>query len=140
MIEEKMNMDDRKVWFCFLEGANDKSCMRATAPVRSPANTHAPTVNLVLKATDKKSNSSFKCWLCQTSDHWIDQCPRLASMKPTDRLTAMKDNHAHYSCMKKAGETTTCRHVLDVGSVQRWSTECSAECSITHFSIYIRLV
>ena len=48
------------------------------------------TVNHISKATNK-------CWLCQTSDHWVDQCQRLISMSPKDRLKAMKDNHACFN-------------------------------------------
>ena len=126
MVEKKMNTDDRKVWFRVLEGekrqasleslmdwmtAKMRSRMRATAPVRSTA--HAATVSHLSKTTptNKTAYTSYKCWPCQTSDHWVDQCPRIISMNPTDRMKVMKENHACFSCLKKAGRNhnlTTC--------------------------------
>ena len=47
-------------------------------------------------------DSFFKCWLCKSSTHWIDQCHEFKMMSPDERM-AGKDNHACFSCLKKAG-------------------------------------
>ena len=137
---EKMSTDDRKVWFRSLEGDNPqatmeslmawmtsemKSRMRATAPLcNSSVHSTKPrsqSVSPVTKAVQlsKKLKSSFKCWICQVSDHWVDQCPKLTMMSPGERLTMMKDGHACFSCLKKAGRN----HNMATCSKRRQCTE-----------------
>ncbi len=44
-----------------------------------------------------------KCWICPSSDHWVDQCKKFMSMSPNERLKIFKENLACYSCLTKAG-------------------------------------
>ena len=88
-----------------------KSRMRATAPIRNTGlqstSSRPQSVHYVSKAsapsTKPLATSSFKCWICQNSDHWIDQCPKLTSMTQPERLKTVKEHHACFSCLKRAG-------------------------------------
>ena len=82
-----------------------KSRIRALAPIRSNfAGANKSSVSHFAVAENKKG-SSFKCWLCKSSTHWIDQCHKFKVMGPDERMKAVKDNHACFSCLKKAGRT-----------------------------------
>ena len=111
LIEQKMCVEDRKIWarevekeksLASLQGLMSwietemKSRMRATAPLRSagPGTRH---INQLL------AGKSPKCWVCDTSTHWVDQCERFKSMSPEERLKTVRENHACFSCLKKAG-------------------------------------
>ncbi|XP_063955361.1 uncharacterized protein LOC135154088 [Lytechinus pictus] len=121
LIERKMHVDDRRVWFRHLEQdgkpaflsyliewmtSEMKSRMRAAAPVRA----EEKKAGKVFQVSSVQSNSAkpdvmfFKCWLCMTSDHWTDQCKKLLSMTQSDRLNVAKKNQACFSCLKKAGK------------------------------------
>ncbi|XP_077981413.1 uncharacterized protein LOC144436486 [Glandiceps talaboti] len=120
MIEKKMSADDRKVWFRLLETKNQratmealmdwmtqemKSRMRATAPLRNPVqSTRTSAVNYVSEGTSSSGPLRYKCWICQSSDHWVDQCRKLIAMPPDKRLKTIKDGKACFSCLKKAGK------------------------------------
>jgi hypothetical protein len=84
LIEQKMCVEDRKIWsrevekeksLANLQGlmswmeTDMKSRMRATAPLRSAAS-GSRYVNQL--STGKPP----KCWLCDTSTHWVDQCEK----------------------------------------------------------------
>ena len=117
LIEQKMCADDRKVWSRDLEKSKQpatlnhliawmtvemKSRMRATAPLRTSNGSFS--VHNVNKAIDN-GNKAFhnKCWLCKSPTHWPDQCQKFAALNADDRLKAVKDNHACFSCLKRAG-------------------------------------
>ena len=117
LIEKKMCADDRKVWSRDLEKNGEpatlhhlmtwlttemKSRMRATAPLRTSSTHHA--VNYVTKGNeDRNKVSTFKCWLCKSSTHWPDQCMKFAALSQDERLNSAKENHACFSCLKRAG-------------------------------------
>ena len=117
IIEQKMCVDDRKVWSrelqrdgkpASLKGLIDrmliemKSRMRATAPIRTSGNTCS--INHLSKTDDRKNDGArHKCWFCKNSSHWPDQCEKIASLKPDNRLDVAKENHVCFSCLKRAG-------------------------------------
>ena len=79
-----------------------KSRMRATAPLGTSSIHHA--VNYVTKGNEERSKvSTFKCWLCKSSTHWSDQCLKFAALSLDEPLNAAKENHACFSCLKRAG-------------------------------------
>ena len=114
MIEQKLNMEDRKVWFRQLEGNEAtlkgllvwmeqemKTRMRASAPIRS-GNRGLVCTNTI--SSSERSFPSFKCWLCQSSNHWVDNCFKIKDMAPSKRLEVMKENKACFSCLKKSAK------------------------------------
>ncbi|XP_072171963.1 uncharacterized protein [Diadema setosum] len=132
-----MWIDDRKVWFRFQESQKDPASLqmllnrmsvemntriRCTAPLRSDHRTQS-TVGHVARSLDKKQpdqsptqmNSrpqSHRCWICKTSTHWVDQCRKLLEKTPQERWKYMKDNHACFSCLKRASKDhnmSTCK-------------------------------
>lgn len=117
LIEQKMCTDDRKVWSRDLEKSKQpatlnhliawmtvemKSRMRATAPLRTSNGSFS--VHNVNKANDN-GNKAFhnKCWVCKSPSHWPDQCQKFAALNADDHLKAVKDKHACFSCLKRAG-------------------------------------
>ena len=117
LIQQRMCSDDRKLWARHLENDGQdatlaqlitwmttemKSRMRATAPLRS---VNQPPKLLVSHVGTAETNTSrvYRCWFCQNSNHWIDQCRKFTSLKPEDRIKAVKENHACLSCLKCAG-------------------------------------
>ena len=115
IIEQKMCVDDRKVWTRDLEREKKpatlhaliswmtvdmKSRMRATAPIRvGPP--HQRHINHV--RSDGDNPPRHKCWICKTSAHWPDQCPKFAALSIEDRIKSAKANHVCFSCLKRAG-------------------------------------
>ncbi|XP_068745150.1 uncharacterized protein [Montipora capricornis] len=118
IIEQKMCADDRKVWsrdleregkIATLQGLMEwmtvemKSRMRATAPLRTGAS-NSRSVHHVRTEGSVRGNSTWhKCWLCHTSAHWPDQCPRFAAMGVDERIKTAKENHVCFGCLKRAG-------------------------------------
>ncbi|XP_020622981.1 uncharacterized protein LOC110060533 [Orbicella faveolata] len=119
IIEQKMCSDDRKVWARDLErekkpatlealmnwmNVEMKSRMRATAPIRvgSSGRRH---VNHFTSNDGKPV--WHKCWLCKTSSHWPDQCPKFTALSIDDRIATAKANHLCFSCLKRAGRGHT---------------------------------
>ena len=117
IIEKKMCCDDRKVWSRELERTNQpatllglvswmtakmKSRMRATAPLRTGSNTH--TIHHVV-AGNKSENKTigYKCWICKTQTHSTDECQTFLALNHDDCLKIAKENHACFSCLKRAG-------------------------------------
>ena len=116
IIEQKMCSDDRRIWARHLEGekieatlnnlmkwmtTEMKSRMRAAAPLRN--NQHWPKGKVNHLSAAEKDKLKIKCWICPSSDHWVDQCHKLTSLNPSDRLKTLKENHACFSCLKRAG-------------------------------------
>ncbi len=117
VIEQKMCVDDRKVWSRDLQKDNKqaslkglidwmsmemKSRMRATAPVRTTGN-GGRLVNHLTGWDPKQDGGRNKCWFCKSATHWPDQCEKIASLKPSNRLNVAKENHVCFSCLKRAG-------------------------------------
>ena len=117
VIEQKMCVDDRKVWSRDLQKDNKqaslkglidwmsmemKSRMRATAPVRTTGN-GGRFVNHLTGWDPKQDGGRNKCWFCKSATHWPDQCEKIASLKPSNRLNVAKENHVCFSCLKRAG-------------------------------------
>ena len=50
-----------------------------------------------------KSGFAHKCWICKNSSHWTDQCQKFVSLSLENRIKAVKENHACFSCLKRAG-------------------------------------
>ena len=111
IIEQRMCGEDRKTWARHLErekiqpklsdlidwmNGEMKSRMRAAAPVRAQDKFRVNQVSGV-------GVTKAKCWICPSSDHWVDQCKKFISMSPNDRLKLVKDNHACHNCLKTAG-------------------------------------
>ena len=114
IIERKMGPDDRKVWSRDLEREGKpgtlhgllswmtsemKLRMRATASVRSGSSQRS--INHF--KTEEDSREKRKCWICKVSTHWPDQCRKFQSRSIDDRIKTIKENHACFSCLKKAG-------------------------------------
>lgn len=119
LIEQRMCTDDRKVWARHLEisgkeatlaqliawmNTEMKSRMRATAPLRStgPPARH-PVCHIGSDFNAPKAGLPHKCWICKNSSHWTDQCQKFASLSLENRIKAVKENHACFSCLKRAG-------------------------------------
>ena len=114
VIEQKMSPDDRKIWSRDLKREGKaatlqellswmtvemKSRMRAIAPLRVTVNTNfSGTISGGLKKV-----SYHRCWVCQNSMHWTDQCQKFSAMSCGYRIKAVKENHACFSCLKRAG-------------------------------------
>ena len=75
-----------------------KTRMRAIAPLRSIQSRHP-----VGGFNANMSGNNPKCWVCNSPNHFVDQCRKFSSMTANERLQAVKDNHACYSCLKRAG-------------------------------------
>ena len=120
IIEQRMCIDDRKVWSRHLERekmdatleciiawmtGEMKSRMRAAAPLRNAQQFSKQSVyNFAADEVNSKPSFNWqKCWLCKTSDHWVDQCHKFTALTPAARLEKVKENHACFSCLKRAG-------------------------------------
>ena len=114
ILEQKMCNDERKVWARYLERekiepklmdlidwmtAKMKSRMRETASLRNVAKLGVHH----LVGEEPNRTKSHKCWICKSSDNWVDQCHKFTSMTPNERVKIVRDNHTCYSCLKKAG-------------------------------------
>ena len=119
LIEQRMCIDDRKVWARHQENSGQeatlaqliawmntemKSRMRATAPLRStgPPTRH-PVGHIGSDLNSPKAGLPYKCWICKNASHWTDQCQKFASLSLENRIKAVKENHACFSCLKRAG-------------------------------------
>ncbi|CAB3977716.1 PREDICTED: uncharacterized protein LOC107334806 [Paramuricea clavata] len=115
IIEKKMCVDDRKVWSRDLEkdkktaslhglmtwmNVEMKSRMRASAPLRTSTKHSINHLKQFQGGEDQFSN--HRCWLCKTSSHWVDQCPKFSSLNHDQRLQCAREHHACYSCLKRA--------------------------------------
>jgi predicted aspartyl protease len=114
LIEQKMFSDDRKVWARHLESTKIdatlenmiawmtgemKSRIRATAPLRNAWQSPKGNVSNIVE----KESSRHKCLLCKSSTHWTDQCHKFLAMSAVERWKFIKENHACFSCLKRAG-------------------------------------
>ena len=120
LIEQRMSTNDHKVWACHLENSGKeatlaqliawmntemKSRMRATAPFRSTGqSTRHPVGHIGSDLNAPKSGLLHKCWICKSSSHWTDQCQKFVSLSLENRIKAVKENHACFSCLKHAGK------------------------------------
>lgn len=125
IIEQKMCVDDRKVWSRDLEKTNQpatllglmtwmtaemKSRMRATAPLRTGSGN--PAIHHVATGSRNESKGSgHRCWICKTQAHWTDESQKCLALNHEDRISIAQENHACFSCLKRAGrdhKLTTC--------------------------------
>ncbi|PIK59073.1 hypothetical protein BSL78_04030 [Apostichopus japonicus] len=144
-----MGSDDRKVWFRHLEQEKKpaslsllinwmtgemKSRMRATAPVRSETADKGKVHHLSIKGDAQTQQRPFyRCWLCESSDHWTDQCKKFIAMAQPNRLKLAMENHVCFSCLKKAGRDhrmTTCKKKKQC-SESRGGVQCRPRCPTT---------
>ena len=145
VIEQKMCADDRKVWSRDLEREGKgatlqgvmqwmtvemKSRMRATAPLRTNASSNHSVHHVRTEGSFRGNSTWHKCWLCHTSTHWPDQCPRFAAMGVDERIKTIKENHVCFGCLKRAGG----EHRLEnCSSKQRCAkTERGEQCQYFH--------
>ena len=142
IIEKKMCADDRKVWSRDLEKDNKtaslhglmtwmnvemKSRMRASAPLRTSSKHSINHLKQFQGGEDQFSN--HRCWLCKTSSHWVDQCPKFSSLNHDQRLQCAREHHACYSCLKRAGRN----HRMSNCSRRKQCTEKENGVQCTHF-------
>ena len=144
IIEQKMCSDDRKVWSRDLEReakpatllnlinwmtVEMKSRMRATAAVRSSI-PNRRSVNVVYGETDNSGKIRHRCWFCNNSNHWPDQCEKFAANTVDERINAAKTHHVCFSCLKKAGRDhrqANCSRKKQCTKVEKGS-----QCTSTH--------
>ncbi|XP_072178137.1 uncharacterized protein [Diadema setosum] len=125
LVERKMTSNDRKVWFRYLQrdrqeatfealrtwmSGEMKMRLRASAPLRDARSStqqkdkrSSASVSHIAEEDKSGKQADHKCWICKSSDHWVDQCKKLLSKSQPERFQMMKDNHACYSCLKRAG-------------------------------------
>ena len=92
LIEQKMLIDDRKVWARHLESVKSqatlgnmllwmtsemKSRMRAIVPLRSSSQK-----SNISNVSEREGHQ--KCMLCKEATHWTDQCQKFLAMNPVD--------------------------------------------------------
>ncbi|KAG1671203.1 hypothetical protein GQR58_016538 [Nymphon striatum] len=96
---EQLRVENQKVQdlLKWLE-TEKRTRIRTFAAVRNGPNAR---INQVSSAPDQRVNW-FKCWSCQSNEHWLDQCQQFQDMSPDERLKRIKDAHACFSCLKKA--------------------------------------
>ena len=85
-----------------------KSRMRATVPVRSTSQRHVN--HYKAEGEMGTSQNNHKCWLCKNSTHWPDQCPKFAALGIDERLKMAKENHVHFSCVRRPGRDYRAAH------------------------------
>ncbi|KAG1697393.1 hypothetical protein GQR58_006003 [Nymphon striatum] len=113
IIEQKLCMEDRKIWSRCLEGNGGqaslekllewltvemKTRMRAGASIRSSNQGSRISVAQVWSGV-----ANPKCWICKSFSHWVDQCQTLLDMDVNERIQFIKSNYACFSCLKKCG-------------------------------------
>ena len=118
IIEQKMCANDRKVWSRDLEregktaslkglmewtSVEMKSRMRATAPLRSSSTSQRTVNQLKAEGDDDTRKNNHRCWLCENSTHWPDQCPKFSALSIDDRMKMAKENYVCLCCLKRAG-------------------------------------
>ena len=103
--------------------------MCATAPLRTGPSTHH-SVHHVRGDVSSKSNLTWhKCWVCQNSAHWPDQCPTFAALSIDERLRIVKENHVSFGCLKRAGRG----HKLENCSRRQHCTKQESRQQCEHF-------
>ena len=77
-----------------------------------------------------------KCWMCKTSAHWPDQCPKFAALSIEDRIKCAKANQVCFSFLKWAGRA----HRMDNCSRSRRCTkmENGIQCPHNHHHLLYR--
>ncbi|XP_041469930.1 uncharacterized protein LOC121419541 [Lytechinus variegatus] len=99
----------------------------ASAPLRDSRSSTIGHISQDDGSNERKPD--FKCWLCETSDHWIDQCKKVLSKTQEERFQLMKDNRACFSCLKRAGKDHnmgTCKRRKRCNEVINTGEQCSS--------------
>ncbi|KAG1650305.1 hypothetical protein GQR58_028141 [Nymphon striatum] len=130
IIEQKMVLDDRKVWARNLEKdgtsatldnllqwmTSEMKCrMRATASVRNTGykgntgysgykSSTGYTTKCSVNVIGADNVRPYRCWICQSNDHWVDQCRTFLGKSVEERRQLLKNGYACYSCLKKCGK------------------------------------
>nr|XP_054761134.1 uncharacterized protein LOC129267449 [Lytechinus pictus] len=126
LIEKKMSNEDRKLWLRFVERERTdapfhallywmemelKTRIRASAPVRDGRSSaqqrdrrSSASVSNVVEDDKAKKKPDFRCWLCKSSEHWVDQCKKVLEKSQQERFQLLKENRACFSCLKRAGK------------------------------------
>ena len=111
--------------------AEMKFRMRATAPLRTGSSQVEHNIHHVAAANKHETrNRSHKCWICRTQVHWTDKYQEFLSLNH-DCLKIVQENHAYFSCLKKAGRD----HKLSTCSQRKQQcteTENSMQCRQYH--------
>ena len=144
LIERKMSPGDRRIWFRYVESEKAdvtfqlllgwmtcemRTRLRASAPLREGRDRPSVSVSAVSEKENPKQPMNFKCWICKTSDHWVDKCKELTSKTQEERYKLMKDNNACYSCLKRAGRghnMRTCKRRKRCNEKINDSDQCSS--------------
>lgn len=123
LIERKMCIDDRRMWFRSQEEGRLptmdsllqwmeielKAILRSSAPVRNDGRASG-AVNQI---STTPTRTEYQCWMCNSNDgHWTDQCKKFMSKSQEERVQLVRDNYACFSCLKKASQEhrmSTCK-------------------------------
>ena len=137
LIEKKMTPDDRKVFTRMLQQNREEASLRGllkfledetktrrrtSASIRSTSITSQTARVHVTKGQPAITGKWKKCWGCETDSHWPDQCPSLLKLTPEERLQKVKDKHACFACMKKAGRG----HNMNTCSRKKKCSQCDS--------------
>ena len=144
-----MCTDDRKVWSRDLEqegksaslkgfmewmSVEMKSCMLATASLRSSSNSLRKVNHLQAQGGKDTKQTNHRCQLCRSSTHWPDQSPKSAALSIDCRLKKAKENHVCFSCLKRAGRD---HRVANCTQRQQCTTEENrAQCNQFHHILF----
>ena len=60
-------------------------------------------VNVTAGSRSKTKSGSNRCWICKTQAHCTDECQRFMVLNPEERINIVQENHACFSCLKRAG-------------------------------------
>ena len=80
-IERKLLPDDRKVWARYLESTKSQATLESLITwltnkmktrMRVSASLRSSSYGIKVHHIQENNSSSHKCWLCETSEHWID--------------------------------------------------------------------
>ena len=80
-----------------------------------------------------------KCWVCDTSTHWVDQWEKLKSMAPEERLKSVRKNMPASVVLRMLVVTTEHQIVADESSAPKKLTMTSGSIIITFSCIQQRL-
>ncbi|XP_030846943.1 uncharacterized protein LOC105438616 [Strongylocentrotus purpuratus] len=113
LIERKMCIDDRRMWFRSQEEGRLPTMdsllqwmeIELKARLGSSAPVDARASGAVNEISTTPARTEYQCWMCKSNDgHWTDQCKKFVSKSQEERVQLVKDNYACFSCLKKASQ------------------------------------